>query len=64
MVARIYAEGNDGPELENAMKSIEAWKAIELELVTVRRLFLEKIIHTITQVPVNTCVPFTCGQFL
>jgi hypothetical protein len=52
MAAKIYAEGDDGPELENAIKSIEAWKAFELELVTIRRLFLEKIIH-IAQVPVS-----------
>ncbi len=50
MVAKIYVEGNDRPELKNAIKSIEAWKAFELELVTIRRLFLENIIHIATQV--------------
>jgi hypothetical protein len=54
MVAKIYAEGNDGPELENAVKSIEAWKAFELELVTLRRKFLERIIFMAT--PVNAYV--------
>jgi len=64
MVAKIYVEGNDGLELKNAIKSIEAWKAFELELVTIRRLFLENVIHIATQVPVKACVPFNCGQFL
>jgi hypothetical protein len=50
LVAKIYVEGNDRPELKNAIKSIEAWKAFELELETIRRLFLENIIHIATQV--------------
>jgi hypothetical protein len=64
MVAKIYAEGNDGSQLENAIKSIEAWKAFEHELVTIRRQFLEKIISVATQRSVSAWVVFYCGQFL
>lgn len=64
MVAKIYVEGNDEPELKNAIKSIEAWRAFELELVTIRRLFLKNIIHIAIQVPVKAWVPFNSGQFL
>ncbi len=60
MITKIYLEGKDGPELINPVKSIKVWKAFELELVAIRRLFLKNTIHIATQLPVKACK--NCGK--
>jgi hypothetical protein len=37
---KIYLKVHKAPELEATMGSIKAWKAVELEKVTIRSMFL------------------------
>jgi hypothetical protein len=40
---------NNGSKLEATIESIEAWKAFELEKVTIRRLFLENVLGSASE---------------
>ncbi len=42
--AEVYLKVHNAPKLEATMGSIKAWKAVEVERVTIRRLFLENTI--------------------
>jgi hypothetical protein len=46
--AKIYLKVHKAPELEATMGSIKAWKAVEVEKVTIRSLFLENTIDIAT----------------
>lgn len=48
MFAGIYLKVHNAPKLEAIMASIKAWKAVELEKVTIRSLFLENRIDIAT----------------
>jgi hypothetical protein len=47
MLAQVYLEVHNAPELEATMESIKTWKAVEVERVTIRWLFLQNIIGLI-----------------
>ncbi|CAK9261692.1 unnamed protein product [Sphagnum jensenii] len=42
--AEVYLKVHNAPKLEATMGSIKAWKAVEVERVTIRRLFLKNTI--------------------
>jgi hypothetical protein len=44
MFAEVYLKVHNAPELEPTMGSIKTWKVVEVERVTIRRLFLENTI--------------------
>jgi len=48
MFAGIYLKVHNAPKLKAIMASIKAWKAVELEKVTVKSLFLENRIDIAT----------------
>jgi hypothetical protein len=44
VLPEIYLKVHKAPELEATMGSIKAWKAVEVEKVTIRSMFLENTI--------------------
>lgn len=40
----VYLKVHNAPKLEATMGSIKTWKAVEVERMTIRRLFLENSI--------------------
>jgi hypothetical protein len=44
MLAQVYLEVHNAPELGATMGSIKTWHAVEVERMTIRRLFLQNII--------------------
>ncbi len=44
VLPEIYLKVHKAPELEATMGSIRAWKAVEVEKVTIRSMFLENTI--------------------
>ncbi len=49
ILPEIYRKILKAPELEATMGSIKAWKAVEVEKVTIRSMFLENTIDIATQ---------------
>jgi len=49
LISKVHLEVNNGSKLEATIESIEAWKAFELEKVTIRRLFLENVLGSASE---------------
>jgi hypothetical protein len=49
VIGQIHLEVTTGSKLEATIESIEAWKAFELEKVTIRKLFLENVLGSASE---------------
>jgi hypothetical protein len=63
MAIQIYLKAHNAHNLEATMGSIKAWKAVELEKITIRRLFLDSTLACRSLSSIRACQAFACGQF-